>query len=102
MAAIYHHIQSQPKLSDRSPYFTSAKIQFWHAIRFAEPLQLQDSRNHPELDNLQIQNRKLVAETRKLLAEEKKLRREAFWYPFLVGADLITAAGAIINLLSRS
>jgi hypothetical protein len=65
-------------------------------------MMLQDDREHLELENLQIQSRKLVAETRKLLAEEQKLKREAFWYPFLVGAGLITAASAIINLLSKS
>ncbi|KFE56861.1 hypothetical protein [Pseudomonas syringae] len=63
---------------------------------------LQDDRQYLELENLQIQSRKLVAETRKLLAEEKKLKREAFWYPYLVGAGLITAASAIINLISKA
>ena len=63
---------------------------------------LQDDRQYLELENLQIQSRKLVAETRKLLAEEKKLKREAFWYPYLVCAGLITAASAIINLLSKA
>ncbi|MEQ7918306.1 hypothetical protein ABQX22_03870 [Xanthomonas sp. WHRI 1810A] len=61
---------------------------------------LQDDRKFLELEKLQIETRKLVSETRKLLAEERKLRSEAFWYPFLVGAGLITAASAIINLLS--
>ncbi|MGA3678967.1 hypothetical protein [Pseudomonas graminis] len=63
---------------------------------------LQDDREHLEVEKLQIETRKFVAETRKLLAEETKLKREAFWYPFLVGAGLITAASAIINLLSRT
>lgn len=63
---------------------------------------LQDEREYLELEKLQIESRKLVAETRKLLAEETKLKREAFWYPFLVGAGLITAASAIINLLSKT
>ncbi|BAP44786.1 phage associated protein [Pseudomonas sp. StFLB209] len=60
---------------------------------------LHDDRQNLELEKLQIESRKLLIETRKLMAEEKKLKREAFWYPFLVGAGLITAAGALIKLL---
>lgn len=63
---------------------------------------LLDDHEYLELEKLQIESRKLIAETRKLLAEETKLKREAFWYPFLVGAGLMTAASAIINLISAS
>lgn len=62
---------------------------------------LLDDREHLELENLQVENRKLQAEARKLVAEASKLKREAFWYPFLVGAGFITAMTAIINLLSK-
>ncbi|MDY7563448.1 MULTISPECIES: hypothetical protein [unclassified Pseudomonas] len=63
---------------------------------------LHDDREYLELEKLQLETRKLTAETRKLLAEEKKLKRESVWYPFLVGAALITAGSAIMNLLSKS
>lgn len=61
---------------------------------------LQEEREYLELEKLQLENRKLLAESRKLMAEERKLRREAMWYPFLVGAALITATGTVIRMLN--
>ncbi|RML31608.1 Phage associated protein [Pseudomonas syringae pv. atrofaciens] len=65
-------------------------------------MMLQNNRHNLELEKLQLECRKLVAETRKLLSEDRKLKREAFWYPFLVGAGLITAGSAILKLLAPS
>jgi hypothetical protein len=46
-------------------------------------------------DNLELETRKLLAETRKLTAEETKLKHEAFWYPYAVGAGVVTAIVAV-------
>jgi hypothetical protein len=45
--------------------------------------------------------RKFTAETRKFMAEEGKLKQEAFWYPFAVGAGIVTAMVAAVGLLSK-
>jgi hypothetical protein len=42
-----------------------------------------------------------MAETRKFMAEESELRQEAFWYPFAVGAGLVTAFVAAVGLWSK-
>jgi hypothetical protein len=54
---------------------------------------LQNDRDNLELDKLQV-------ETRKFMAEENKLRQEAFWYPFAVGARLVTAFVAVMVRVS--
>ncbi|MSU94540.1 hypothetical protein EB795_11485 [Pseudomonas mandelii] len=59
---------------------------------------LQNDRNNLELDKLQVEIRRFIAETRKFMAEESKLRQEAFWYPFAVGAGLVTAVVAAVGL----
>jgi hypothetical protein len=62
---------------------------------------LQNDRDNLELDKLQIEIRKFTAETRKFMAEEGKLKQEAFWYPFAVGAGIVTAMVAAVGLLSK-
>ncbi|EJM19108.1 hypothetical protein PMI21_01824 [Pseudomonas sp. GM18] len=62
---------------------------------------LENDRDNPELDKLQVEIRKFMAETRKFMAEESKLRQEAFWYPFAVGAGLVTAFVAAVGLWSK-
>lgn len=62
---------------------------------------LQNDRNNLELDKLQVEIRRFIAETRKFMAEESKLRQEAFWYPFAVGAGLVTAVVAAVGLWSK-
>ncbi|WP_447794855.1 MULTISPECIES: hypothetical protein [Pseudomonas] len=62
---------------------------------------LENDRDNPELDKLQVEIRKLMAETRRFMAEESKLRQEAFWYPFAVGAGLVTGVVAAVGLWSR-
>ncbi|MGL6242003.1 hypothetical protein [Pseudomonas sp.] len=62
---------------------------------------LQNDRDNLELDRLQVEIRKFMAETRKFMAEESKLRQEAFWYPFAVGAGLVTAVVAAVGLWSK-
>jgi len=56
---------------------------------------LQDDRDNLELDKLLVETRKLLAETCKLTAEETKLKHEAFWYPYAVGAGVVTAIVAV-------
>jgi hypothetical protein len=56
---------------------------------------LQNDRDNLELDKLLVETRKLLAETRKLTAEETKLKHEAFWYPYAVGAGVVTAIVAV-------
>lgn len=60
-----------------------------------------EEQKYLELDNLQLQNRKLLAETRKLITEEQKLKREVLLHPLLVGAALITAGAALFNVLTK-
>lgn len=62
---------------------------------------LRDEREHLELEKLSVEIRKFMAETRKLNAEEEKMRREAMFYPFAVGAGLVTAMVALFTFLSR-
>ncbi|MHC8388825.1 hypothetical protein ACYZTM_12520 [Pseudomonas sp. MDT2-39-1] len=62
---------------------------------------LQNDRDNLELDKLQVEIRRFIAETRKFMAEESKLRQEAFWYPFAVGAGLVTAVVAAVGLWSK-
>lgn len=62
---------------------------------------LQNDRDNLELDKLQVEIRKFMAETRKFMDEESKLRQEAFWYPFAVGAGLVTAFVAAVGLWSK-
>ncbi|MDO9329119.1 MAG: hypothetical protein Q7U27_10345 [Pseudomonas sp.] len=62
---------------------------------------LQNDRKNLELDKLQVEIRRFIAETRKFMAEESKLRQEAFWYPFAVGAGLMTAVVAAVGLCSK-
>ncbi|AWM94675.1 MULTISPECIES: hypothetical protein [Pseudomonas] len=62
---------------------------------------LQNDRKNLELDKLQVEIRRFIAETRKFMAEESKLRQEAFWYPFAVGAGLVTAVVAAVGLWSK-
>lgn len=62
---------------------------------------LQNARKNLELDKLQVEIRRFIAETRKFMAEESKLRQEAFWYPFAVGAGLVTAVVAAVGLWSK-
>lgn len=52
---------------------------------------LQNDRDNLELDKIQVEIRKLLIESRKLKAEETKLKQDAFWYPFAVGAGMVTA-----------
>jgi hypothetical protein len=61
----------------------------------------RDDRESLELEKLSVEIRKLMAETRKLAAEEEKIRREAMFYPFVVGAGLVTALVALITLLRK-
>jgi len=58
---------------------------------------LQDDRDHLELEKLLVETRKLLAETRKLMAEETKLKDEALWYPYAVGAAVMTAIAAVVG-----
>lgn len=62
---------------------------------------LQNDRDNLELDKLQVEIRRCAAETRKFMAEESKLKQEAFWYPFAVGAGMVTAIVAAVGLWSR-
>lgn len=62
---------------------------------------LQNDRDNLELDKLQVEIRRFIAEARKFMAEESKLRQEAFWYPFAVGAGLVTAVVAAVGLFSK-
>ncbi|TDV67502.1 hypothetical protein [Pseudomonas sp. LP_7_YM] len=62
---------------------------------------LRDDREHLELEKLSVEIHKLMAESRKLAAEEAKIKREAMFYPFAVGAGLITALVALITLLRK-
>lgn len=62
---------------------------------------LQNDRDNLELDKLQVEIRKFLAETRKLTAEETKLKQEAFWYPFAVGAGMVTAIGAAAGFWAK-
>jgi hypothetical protein len=59
---------------------------------------LQNDRDNLELDKLLVETRKLLAETRKLTAEETKLKHEALWYPYAVGAAVVTAIVAVAGL----
>jgi hypothetical protein len=54
-----------------------------------------------ELEKLNVEIRKFMAESRKLNAEALKFRRESDWYPFAVGAALVTAIVATVALLIR-
>ncbi|QXI52179.1 hypothetical protein [Pseudomonas alvandae] len=58
---------------------------------------LQDDRDNLELEKLLVEPRKLLAETRKLTAEETKLKHEALWYPYAVGAAVMTAIAAVVG-----
>lgn len=62
---------------------------------------LQNDRDNLELDKLQVEIRKFLAETRKLSAEETKLKQEAFWYPFAVGAGMVTAIVAAAGFWTK-
>jgi hypothetical protein len=62
---------------------------------------LQNDRDNLELDKLQVEIRKFLAETRKLTAEETKLKQEAFWYPFAVGAGMVTAIVAVAGFWTK-
>ncbi len=62
---------------------------------------LQNDRENLELDKLQTEVRKFTAEARKFMAEEGKLKQEAFWYPFAVGAGMVTAIVAAVGLFSK-
>lgn len=62
---------------------------------------LQNDHDNLELDKLQVEVRRFTAETRKFMAEESKLKQEAFWYPFAVGAGMVTAIVAAAGLWSR-
>lgn len=62
---------------------------------------LQNDRDNLELDKLQVEVRRFTAETRKLMAEEIKLKQEALWYPFAVGAGIVTAVVAAASLWSK-
>ena len=61
----------------------------------------QDDRHNLELDQLQLENRKLTAQASKFTAEARKLRHEALCYPMIVGSAFVTAVAAIINLLLK-
>lgn len=60
-----------------------------------------NDRDNLELDKLLVETRKLLAEARKLTAEETKLKHEAFWYPYAVGAGVVTAFVAIASVWIR-
>ncbi|WP_460117299.1 hypothetical protein [Pseudomonas sp. S2_C03] len=62
---------------------------------------LQNDRENLELDKLQVEIRKLLIESRKLTAEESKLRQETIWYPFAVGAGVVTAIAAAVGFWSK-
>ncbi|MCO8312540.1 hypothetical protein [Pseudomonas mandelii] len=62
---------------------------------------LQNDRDNLELDKLQVEIRKFMAETRKFMAEEGKLKQETFWYPFAVGAGMVTAIVAAVGLWTK-
>ncbi|CAI8871676.1 hypothetical protein D3C87_1460580 [compost metagenome] len=62
---------------------------------------LQNDRDNLELDKLQVEIRRSMAETRKLTAEECKLRQETFWYPIAVGAGMVTAIVAAVSLWAK-
>jgi hypothetical protein len=57
----------------------------------------QNDRENLELDKLLVETRKLLAETRKLVVEETKLKHEALWYPYAVGAGVVTAIVATVG-----
>lgn len=61
----------------------------------------QNDRENLELDKLQVELRRFTAETRKFMAEESKLKQEALWYPFAVGAGVVTAIVAAASLWSK-
>ncbi|NBB09525.1 hypothetical protein [Pseudomonas sp. SLFW] len=60
---------------------------------------MREDREHLELERFSVEIHKLMIESRKLAAEEDKMRREAMWYPAVVGAGLITACVALLTLL---
>jgi hypothetical protein len=60
---------------------------------------MREDREHLELEKFSVEIHKLMIESRKLAAEEYKIRREAMWYPAVVGAGLITASVALVTLL---
>lgn len=62
---------------------------------------LRENREHLELEKLSVEVRKFMVETRKLTAEEEKMRSEAMFYPFAVGAGLVTALVALFTVLNR-
>lgn len=62
---------------------------------------LQNDRENLELDKLQVEVRRFTAETRKFMAEESKLKQEVPWYPFAVGAGVVTAIVAAASLWSK-
>lgn len=62
---------------------------------------LRDQREHLELEKLSVEIRKFMAETKKLTAEEDKMKRESMFYPFAVGAGLVTALVALFTYLSK-
>jgi hypothetical protein len=62
---------------------------------------LQNDRENLELDKLLVETRKLLAETRNLTAEETKLKQEALWYPYAVGAGVMTAIVAVVGFWTK-
>jgi hypothetical protein len=57
-----------------------------------------DPTKKAELDNIQANIGKLMAETMKLHAEAAKMRRERDWHPFVAGAGMALAIIGLIKL----
>ena len=62
---------------------------------------LKNNREYLELERLENESGKLVAERQKLLAEEKKLNRETSFYPLAVLAGVATAVTAIAGVFFK-
>jgi hypothetical protein len=62
---------------------------------------LKNNREYLELERLENESRKFVAERKKLLVEEKKLKREMNLYPIAVLAAVVTAVTATSSVFFK-
>jgi len=51
-----------------------------------------------ELHEVNARTAKIAAEANKFAAESRKLNAESKWYPFVVGAGLLAAGGALVKI----
>jgi len=51
-----------------------------------------------ETAKIQAEQHEVNARTAKLVAESTKLNTESKWYPFVVGAGLLAAGGALVKI----